>query len=62
MTAGTSAQLVTICQRLATSASESGLNGLTFRPLCGQMLDGHEWSMAGTGRGYYSRPDEQRGI
>ena len=62
MKAAVSAQLVTICQRLATSASESGRNGLTFRPLCGQILDGHEWSMAGTDRGQSSRPDEQRGI
>jgi hypothetical protein len=42
------AQLVTVCQRLATSASESGRNRLTFLPPFGQILDGHEWSMAGT--------------
>ena len=62
MKAATSAQLVTVCQPLATSESESGRNRLTFMPLCGQILDGHEWSMAGTGRGYCSRPDEERGI
>jgi hypothetical protein len=62
MKAATSAQLVTVCQPLATSESESGHNRLTFMPLCGQILDGHEWSMAGRDRGQSSRPDEQRGI
>jgi hypothetical protein len=62
MKAATSAQLVTICQPLATSASEPERNRLTFMPLCGQMLDGREWSRAGTGRGYCSRPDEELGI
>ena len=62
MKAAVSAQLVTICQRLGTSASESRLNGLTFMPLCGQILDGHEWSMAGRDRGKSSRPGEQREI
>ena len=62
MKAAVSAQLVTVCQPLATSASESGRNRLTFMSLRGQMLDGHEWSMAGTDREQSSRPDEQRGI
>ena len=62
MKAAMSAQLVTLCQRFGTSASESGRNLLTFMSLRGQMLDGHEWSMARTGRGYCSRPDEERGI
>jgi hypothetical protein len=62
MKAAVSAQLVTVCQPLATSASESGRNRLTFLPPCGQILDGHEWSMAGRDRGQSSRPDEQRGI
>jgi hypothetical protein len=62
MKAATPTQLVTICQPLATSASESGRNRLTFMSLRGQTLDGHEWSMAGTGRGCCSRPGEHRGI
>jgi hypothetical protein len=62
MKAATSAQLVTVCQPLATSASESGRNRLTFMSLRGQMFDGHEWSMAGRDRGQSSRPDEERGI
>ena len=48
MKAAVSAPLVTICQRLGTSASGSGRTGLTFLSLCGQILDGHEWSMAAT--------------
>ena len=48
MKAATSAQLVTVCQPLATSESESGHNRLTFMPLCGQILDGLGGSMAGT--------------
>lgn len=47
MTADGSTQLVTLCKRLATSASESGRNRLTFLPPCGQILDGLDWSMAG---------------
>jgi hypothetical protein len=44
----TSARLVTLCQRLATSASESGRNRLTFMSPYGQILDGRERSMAAT--------------
>jgi hypothetical protein len=43
-----SAQLVTVCQRFATSASDSGRNRLTFMSPYGQILDGHERSMAPT--------------
>ena len=46
MKAVESAQLVTLCPRLATLASESGRNGLTFLPPYGQIPDGYEWSMA----------------
>jgi hypothetical protein len=48
MTAAESTQLVTLCQRLAASASESGRNRLTFSRSCGQILDGLDGSMAGT--------------
>ena len=41
-------QLVTLCQRLAASASESGRNRLTFPRSCGPILDGLDGSMAGT--------------
>jgi hypothetical protein len=44
----TATQLVTVCQRLATSTSESGRNRLTFTLLWGQNVDGHERSMAAT--------------
>jgi hypothetical protein len=43
-----SPQLVTLCQPLATSPSESGRDRLTFLPPYGQILDGHQRSMAGT--------------
>src|ERR1019366_264455 len=43
-----STQLVTVCQRLATSASESERTRLTFASLRGQILDGLGGSMAGT--------------
>ncbi len=62
MNAAKSPQLVTLCQRLATSASESGRNKLTFQLLCGQILDGHEWSMAGARCSPGCRPRDGRGV
>ena len=56
-----STQLVTVCQRLATSASESGRNRLTFSPPCGQNVDGHERSMAGTDCAPSCPPGDGRG-
>jgi hypothetical protein len=62
MMAAGSAQLVTLCQPLATSAFESGRNRLTFLPTCGQILDGHERSMAGTSCVHSCRAGEGRGV
>ena len=62
MRAAAPARLVTLCQRLATSASESGRNRLTFPPLCGQILDGHERSMAGTNCAPSCRPGDGRRV
>jgi hypothetical protein len=55
-------QLVTLCQPLATSASESGRDRLTFLSPCGQILDGHERSMAGTHCAPGRRPGDGRGV
>ncbi len=62
MRSTTPGRLVTICQRLATSAAESGRVGLTFPPPYGQTLDGHERSMARTKRAPSCRPCDGRGI
>jgi hypothetical protein len=62
MTAASSAQLVTLCQRLATLASESGRNGLTFLPPCGQIPDGYEWSMAAANCAPSYGRSEDRGV
>jgi hypothetical protein len=62
MTAAESTQLVTVCKRLATSASESGRNRLTFLPPCGQILDGLDGSMAGTNCVPSCRAGDGRGI
>ena len=56
------ARLVTVCQPLATSASKSGRQRLTFLPLCGQIVDGHERSMAATGCAPSRRPGDGRGV
>ena len=57
-----STQLVTVCQPLATSAFESGRNRLTFLRSCGQILDGHERSMAGTNCVPSWRAGDGRGV
>ncbi|MGB7555051.1 MAG: hypothetical protein WBM04_11810, partial [Candidatus Korobacteraceae bacterium] len=55
-----SAQLVTVCQRLATSSSDSGHKRLTFPPLFGQTSDGHQRSMAGSNSSPSCRPGDGR--
>jgi len=62
MTAAAPSQLVTLCQPLATSASESGRNRITFLPPCGQILDGHERSMATTCCAPSCRAGDGRGV
>jgi hypothetical protein len=62
MRAAAPAQLVTLCQPLATSAFESGRDRLTFLPPCGQILDGHERSMAGTNCVPSCRAGDGRGV
>jgi hypothetical protein len=57
-----STRLVTLCQRLATSASDSGRNRVTFASLRGQILDGHERSMATTRCAPSCRAGEGRGV
>ncbi len=57
-----SARLVTVCQRLATSSSESGHNRLTFPQPCGQTSDGHQRSMAGTSSSPSCRPGDGPGV
>ncbi len=55
------AQFVTERQRSATYSSENGRRWLTFLRLYGQILDGHERSMAGTDCPPSCGPGDHRG-